>query len=275
VRFDANITFLFTEAPLVERFGLAAEAGFGAVELWWPAGEDLDAVASAAAEAGLEVVAMNFDGGDLDAGERGLLSDPARRERFRENVRVALELAGKLGCKRLNALAGLELPELAREKQVALAIDNARFAADAAAAQGATILIEPINPLDNGPYLLPDTAAALEFIDRLERDNAKLLFDTFQAQRMEGNLTATIREHAGRFGHVQIADSPDRGEPGSGELAFPYLFAELEAAGYDGWVGLEYRPRGTTEESLAWLPREARSGSARPDQLFTYEETSA
>jgi hydroxypyruvate isomerase len=263
MRFSANISILFGELPLLERFAAAREAGFGAVELWWPSGEDLSAVRAAIEDAGVEVVLLNFDAGDMPAGDRGLISDPATQEAFRANVPVALGLAEAVGCTKLNALAGHELPDASRDDQLALARDNVRFAADAAREQGAQVLIEAVNTYENGPYLLSRTAAAADFVRGVDRDNVRLQYDAYHMQRMEGDITATIERHLDRIAHVQIADSPGRGEPGTGEINFPYVLRRLDELGYDGHVGLEYKPSaGDTTASLAWLPRELRGQRA-------------
>jgi hydroxypyruvate isomerase len=264
MRFSANVSILFTEVPLLERFASARDAGFDAVELWWPRGEDLAAVEASIQDAGLEVVLLNFDGGDMPGGDRGLISDPARQGEFRANVPVALELAAAVGCTKLNALAGHELPDLAREEQLELARDNVRFAAEAAAEQGAQVLIEAVNTYENGPYLLSRTRAASDFVESVGRDNVRLQYDAYHMQRMEGDLTATIERHLDEIAHVQIADSPGRGEPGTGEINFDYVLRRLDELGYEGHVGLEYKPSaGDTEASLEWLPRAARGSRAR------------
>lgn len=279
MRFSLNVHMLYTEAPLLERFELAARAGFGAVECWWPAGESLDAFREAVDASGLTLVLLNFDGGDAAAGDRGLLSDPRRVERFRDNVPVALELAASLGCRRLNALAGLRCDDVDADEQIALAVENARWAADRAAAQGADVLIEPINRFDNGPYLLQRVDEAVAFIERLERPNVHLQFDVYHAQRTEGNLAALLQRHAERIAHVQIADSPCRGFPGSGEIDFPFVMRQLERLGYTGHVGLEYLPWGSSDEALRWLPADVRAGehpveasfpTGRPVDQFMY-----
>jgi hydroxypyruvate isomerase len=272
MRFDVNLSILFTEAPLLERFDRAAAAGFTAVELWWPTGEEPSAVAAAAKAAGVQVVGLNFDAGDMPAGDRGLLSDPAREHLFRENVPIALALAAELGCVNLNALVGLRLDNIELSRQMELARENVALAADAAADQGATILIEAVNTIENGPYLLPGTRAALDFIAAVDRPNVRLLYDAYHMQRMEGNLSATIREHAASFGHVQIADSPGRNEPGTGEINFGYVLGALRDAGYEGHVGLEYKARGATEESFAWLPSAARRSDFSPEEIFEPQE---
>jgi hydroxypyruvate isomerase len=266
MRFCLNVSILFTEVPLLERFARARDAGFDAVELWWPSGEDPADVRAAIEDAGLDVVLLNFDAGDMPAGDRGLASDPKLQDAFRSNVPVALELAGAVGATKLNALLGHELPDLGREEQLEVARENVRFAADAAADQDAQVLIEAVNTFENGPYLISTTRDASEFVESVGRDNVALQYDAYHMQRMEGNVTATIEEHFAEIAHVQIADSPGRGQPGTGELDYDFILGRLEELGYDGWVGLEYKaPDGDTEASLDWLPRERRGSRARSD----------
>ncbi|MEA2320997.1 MAG: hydroxypyruvate isomerase [Solirubrobacteraceae bacterium] len=267
MRFCANVSILFQDAPFLERFARASRAGFRAVEFWWPAGEALDEVAGAIGDAGLSVALFNFDGGDMAAGDRGLAGDPERSGRFRENVPVALELAQRLRCPRLNALVGLEQSRGERESQLRLAAENVRWAADQAAPLGIDVTIEALNTFDNGPCLLHGTPQAAAFLDEVDRPNVRLQYDAYHMQRMEGNLVATITEFATRIGHIQIADSPGRGEPGTGEIAYGFVLRAIEALGYDGWVGLEYAPTTpTTEDSLAWLPAD-RAGDVAVDRL--------
>jgi hydroxypyruvate isomerase len=255
VKFCANVSILFKEAPFLDRFERAAAAGFAAVEFWWPTGEALADVEAAIRGAGLQVALFNFDAGEMAAGDRGLLSDPDRAQQFRENVPVALELARRIGCRRLNALVGLERSPGERAAQLDRAAENVRFAADQAAPFGVDITIEAINTFENGPYLVPTTRAAAAFIDRVERPNVRLQYDAYHMQRMEGNLVATIEQFLPRIAHVQVADSPGRGEPGTGEINYRFVLDAIEALGYGGWVGLEYNPTtATTEESLGWMP---------------------
>ena len=259
MRFSANVSILFKEAPFLYRFGRAREAGFSAVEFWWPSDEDLSEVKGAIEEAGLEVALFNFDAGDMAAGDRGLAGDPGRQRQFRENVPVALDLARSLGCLRLNALVGHEVSGMAREEQLALARENVRFAAGEAGAAGIGIMVEAVNTFENGPYLLYTTGQAVGFVRDVGRENVRVQHDFYHMQRMEGNLVANLREHIGLIGHVQIPDSPGRGEPGTGEINYPFVLGELERLGYEGYVGLEYNPTTqTTEDSLAWLPEELR-----------------
>ncbi len=268
MRFCPNLSMLFKDVDFVDRFQRAADAGFAAVEFWWPSGEDLDRVEAAIKEGGLQVALFNFDAGDMPGGDRGLVSDPERRQEFRDNVPVALELARSVGCPRLNSLAGLRLDGVDIGEQLELAADNVGWAADQAAEHGIEVMIEAVNTFENGPYLLPTTNAAAEFVERVGRANVKLQYDAYHMQRMEGNVVATLRERIASIAHIQVADSPDRGEPGSGELNYRYIFAALEELPYEGWVGLEYKPTTeTTEESLAWLPEDKRGGDVRLDDL--------
>ena len=268
MRFSANLSMLFKEVPFLDRFARAAGAGFSAVEFWWPSDEDVGEVQKVVNEADLEVALFNFDAGDMPNGDRGLVSDPGRQEQFRENVPVALELARSLSCGRLNILVGQELAGMTRDEQLALARENVRLAADAAAEYGIGVVVEAVNTFENGPYLLYATEQAVEFVRDVSRENVRIQHDFYHMQRMEGNLVATLREHIGSIGHVQLADSPERGEPGTGEIRYPYVLAALEELGYDGYVGLEYNPTTeTTEESLSWLPKELRSGEVAVSDL--------
>lgn len=266
--FDLNVSTLFTELPYLDRFAAARAAGFKAVESWWPSDEDPDRVVEAVRESDLRLVGLNFDGGDMAKGDRGLVSDPERAARFRQNVPIALAIASQLGCTRLNALLGTELPGLQPGEQLALAAENVRWAAGQAEALGATVLIEPVNRKENDAYLLGTTDRVAEFIVDLGRPNVRMLFDAYHAQRGEGDLTNAIERHFSLIGHVQIADSPRRNEPGSGEINHRYLLEVLARLGYNGYVGLEYRARGTTEDSLAWLPRDQRATQFDLDAVF-------
>lgn len=271
MKFSANVSILFKEVPFLERFGRAAEAGFSAVEFWWPMGEDLGEVERAIEDAGLTVALFNFDAGDMPAGDRGLVSDPDRQDQFRENVPVALELARSLGVRRMNILAGHALEGMGREEQLGLARENVRFAADRAKDAGVTVMVEAVNTFENGPYLLYRTDQAVEFVESVGRENVRIQHDFYHMQRMEGNLVATLKENIGHIGHVQIADSPGRGEPGTGEIHYPYVLGVLEDLGYDGYVGLEYNPStGGTEESFGWLPKELRGGDVTVSDLKIY-----
>lgn len=268
MKFSVNISILFKEDPFLDRFRKAAEAGFKAVEFWWPKGQNLSEVVAAVKDAGLKVDLFNFDAGNMPAGDRGLLSDPVRQKQFRENVPVALDLASQLGTRKLNALVGLELPNLTRDEQLELARENIAWAADSAKKLGIEILIESVNTFENGLYLLSHTEQAARFIQAVGRENVKLQYDVYHMQRMEGNIVATLRAYIGQIAHIQIADSPGRGEPGTGEINYRYVLNAIEEVGYNGYIGLEYNPTtATTLESLEWLPRAARSGEVKVADL--------
>ena len=253
LRYDLNVSILLRERPLLERFDHAARLGFAAVEFWWPAGEDLLALARRVRDAGVQVALFNFDGGDLARGERGLLNYPARQAEFRANVPVALELAQRLGCTRLNALTGKWLPGEPRASQLERVRENLQWAAELARPLGISILLEALNTWDNGPVILSSTRDTLALIDSAGTPNLACQYDIYHMQRMEGDIIATIRAHAGRFGHIQLADSPGRNQPGTGELNFRAILAAIATSPYAGWVGLEYNPLGSSEQSLAWL----------------------
>jgi len=252
-RFAANLSMLFTEYPFGERFDRAAAAGFRAVEFLFPYDEDVPAIAAALKRNGLEQILFNLPVGDFAAGERGLAADPARVGEFRDGLARALEIAAALDCRRLNCLVGRANPDLPRETQLATAAENLVYAAEEAVAAGVRLLVEPLNPFDAPGFLLPTTFDALALIDRAGHPNLVLQFDVYHCQRAEGNVTHRLREVIDRVGHVQIADSPDRHQPGTGEINFAYVLAALDATDYDGWVSLEYKPLGGTEASLSWM----------------------
>lgn len=261
LRFAVNLSLLFTELPLLRRPAAAAAAGFEAVELWWPFDEPsppaatVDALANAVEHAGVRLGALNLYAGDLAAGDRGVLSYPERAAEFSASVPVAVELAGRLGCTVLHALYGKRREGLARQTQDGLAVEQLAAAAEAAARVGATVVVEAMNPKEQPDFPLHSTAQALACIERVRaRTGAALglLYDVYHMQRAEGDLIATIREYGSGFTHVQIADAPDRTPPGTGEIAFPRVLRALADSGYQGLVGLEYRPVGASVDSFGW-----------------------
>ncbi|MGW9207196.1 hydroxypyruvate isomerase family protein [Embleya sp. NPDC055664] len=268
LRFDVNLSILFTELPLLERPAAAAEAGFTEIELWWPfagptpADAELDALARAVRDAGVALVGLNFDAGDMPAGDRGLLSRPAEAARFRANIDVATGFAGSLGCRALNALYGNREDGVDPRAQDELALENLVSAAVAAERVGATVLIEALNTPENPRYPLAGAADALAVVDKVNAEtglgNTAFLADFYHLARNGEAPAEVIDAHADRFGHVQIADTPGRGQPGTGEVDFDDLFRRLVAAGYTGRVGLEYKPVGAAADSFGWLARELR-----------------
>lgn len=254
LRFGANLGpgMLFSEYPFLERFDRAAAAGLGAVEYPQPYGEDIQAIRAALRQAGVQQAQFNLPWGEVP-GQRGSTNDPDRRATFRDDVARALEIAAQLKCPRVLCHAGVALSAVPLDVQWATVVDNVGYAAEQAAQAGVRILVEPLNSFDVPGYLLTTTAQALRLLDEVGHPNTALLYDVYHAQRAEGNLTATLRAHLQRIDHIELADSPDRHQPGTGEINVRFLLGELEAAGYAGWICPEYRPLGGTETSLAWL----------------------
>jgi len=252
-RYSANLSFLFGELPFLDRIDAAAERGFRGVEYASPYEFELAQIKRRLQSGHLEQVLFNLPMGNAAAGERGYASDPGRVDEFRRGVTAALAIAAELHCSRINCLTGIAIagldPTLARDTLVA----NLRFAARACAAANITLLVEPLNRIDTPGFLIGTTAEALALIDAVGAPNLKLQYDCYHAQRSEGNLIATLHAQIGRIGHVQIADSPQRNEPGTGELAYERILSALDALGYEGWVGLEYKPSRSTLESFSWL----------------------
>ncbi|MEV4611195.1 TIM barrel protein [Kitasatospora sp. NPDC049258] len=270
--YTVNLSILFGELPLLERPAAAAAAGFTAAELWWPFGAEhspaqaeLDGLRKAFTDAGVQLTGLNFLD-DLTKGARGTVSVPAEQERFRANVPVTVALAESLGTKALNALYGNRVEGATAAEQDELALEHLVLAARAAHSIGAILLVEALNRPESPDYPLVSAAAAVEVVDKVNAatglGNAKFLCDLYHLARNGEDLAAVIDRYADRIGHVQIADTPARNEPGTGELDFEDLFARLTAAGYTGRIGLEYRPaNGVSADSFEWLPRELRAAN--------------
>jgi hydroxypyruvate isomerase len=252
-RFAANLTMMFTEVPFARRFAAAAAAGFDAVEFLFPYDHSPEDVAAWLKDSKLRNVLFNLPPGNWEAGERGIASLPGREAEFQAGVATALTYAKALGTPRLHVMAGL-LPEGAdRNACLERYVDNLRYAARQLAQHGLTLLIEPINGRDMPGYLLQTQAEAHAVRERVGEANLKVQMDLYHAQIMGGDLSATLRRHIGHVGHIQVAGVPDRHEPDQGELNVKHLFGLLDELGYEGWVGCEYRPLGTTQDGLQWL----------------------
>jgi hydroxypyruvate isomerase len=258
IRYAANLTMLFNEVPFVERFGRAAEAGFRAVEFLFAHNVDQAAVRRELERHGLRLVLFDPEGGDFAAGERGYLCDPGRRDHLLRTVEDAVATARRLGCARLNVLAGNRIDEVSDAEMRRTVVENLRRAAPMARAAGITLLVEALNTRESPRYFLDGSRLGLDIVREVDEPNVRFQFDVYHMQRMEGELIDSLTRNLPWIGHVQIADVPGRHEPGTGEINFPNLLRALEGAGYEGYVGLEYRPSGRTEDSLGWLSREAR-----------------
>ena len=258
-RFAANLSMLFTEVPLLERFGRAARAGFSSVELQFPYEVSAEAMREQLVAHRLRMVLHNLPAGDWAAGDRGTACDPARVEEFRAGVPRAIAYAKILGVPQLNCLSGKAPAGVDDATVRATFVANLRFAAAALKAAGLKLLIEPINNYDVPGFWLNRTALAVSVLDEVGADNAFVQYDIYHAQRYEGELAATMSKYLARIGHIQLADNPGRNEPGTGEINYPFLFAHLDRIGYKGWIGCEYKPAAGTEAGLGWLEQARRT----------------
>ena len=249
----ANVSLLFPQIPFMDRFAAAARAGFRYVEYQfpYPSGSAAE-VAARARDAGLEVVLHNLPAGDAAQGERGIACLPARVAEFREGVERGIEYARAAGCPRLNALAGIAPVDTAPELLFETLVENLRFAAARLAAAGLTLLVEPINPRSVQGFFLNTSRQALETIEAAGAPNLMLQYDIFHMQIVEGDLAKTIERLLPMIGHMQLADVPDRHEPGTGEINFDFLLPHIDRLGYRGWIGCEYIPQADTMEGLRW-----------------------
>jgi hydroxypyruvate isomerase len=254
-KFAANLTMLFNEVPFLERFERAAKAGFTAVEFLFPYAYDAADLRRRLDENGLTLVLHNLPAGDWDAGERGIGCHPDRVEEFRAGVAKGIEYARVLGVGQLNCLAGKMPMGLDDDVLRHTFVQNLRYAAAEFKKAGLRLLIEPINSFDIPGFYLNRTQQAIEILDEVGTDNAFVQYDIYHAQRMEGELAATLQQCLPRIAHLQLADNPGRHEPGTGEINYAFLFAHLDRIGYDGWIGCEYKPLTTTEAGLGWIER--------------------
>ena len=258
-RFAANLTMLFTELPFLDRFDAAAKAGFTAVEFLFPYAYSVADLKQRLSANRLELVLHNLPAGDWDAGERGIACLPDRVAEFRDGVARAIDYASALGAPQVNCLAGKIPSGVSDDVLRDTFVGNLRFAAAALQRANIRLLIEPINTFDIPGFYLNRTAQALAIIDEVGSDNLFVQYDIYHAQRMEGELIATMTKQLARIGHIQLADNPGRNEPGTGEIHYDNVFKALDRIGYAGWIGCEYKPATTTEAGLGWLERARRT----------------
>lgn len=251
-RFAANLSMLFQDRPFLDRFAAAAACGFRGIEFLFPYEWPAEEIARRLKDGRLEPVLFNLPPGDWSAGERGLAALPGREAEFEEGIDLALEHAQASGFRQIHAMAGIPDPGVEAGVAMATYVANLRKAADRLAPHGITLLIEPINRRDMPGYFLDTSTLAAEVIAAVGRPNLGLQFDLYHAQVGEGDLAMRLRRLQPLIRHIQVANPPDRREPSFGEVNFPYLFELLDHAGYEGWIGCEYRPAGSTEESLGW-----------------------
>jgi hydroxypyruvate isomerase len=257
--FAANLSMLWPELDVYERFGAAAAAGFSRVEILFVHALDHDRVARLLEEHRLELVLFDPYPGNWDVGERGLLSLPGREDEFLQSIHAALEVARRFGTGRLNAIAGVLPPDVSRAAAETTATNNLRRAAPLAEDAGVLLLVENINTVDMPGYFADTAERAAELVQAVDRPSVRLQLDQYHVGMMRGDPLDAFRRYRALVEHVQIADVPGRHEPGTGQQPIAEFLAQLDTAGYTGAVGLEYRPSTTTDTALAWLPRDRRA----------------
>jgi hydroxypyruvate isomerase len=249
----ANLSFLFPDLPFLDRIEAAARAGFEAVEWAFAYDTPAAAVREKLDAHGLKTVLINAPPGDLAAGDRGLAGLPGRAEEARASVATAIDYARTIGCPRVHVMAGVRDETVDRAVQIEAMVSLLREASDQAGPHGIMLMVEPINRrVDMPGYLVAGSVEGIEVVDRVDRDNVKLQYDVYHMQIVEGDLARTIARLLPRIGHMQIADNPGRSEPGTGEIGYNWLLPKIDALGYDGWIGCEYRPAGDTVAGLGW-----------------------
>lgn len=251
-KFAANLTMLYNEVDFMDRFKAAADDGFKGVEYLFPYAYPAADLAAKLKEFGLTQVLHNLPAGDWAAGDRGIAVDPSRVEEFKKGVDTAIEYAKILGTERINCLAGKVPAGVSQEQARATFVSNLKYAAEKLKAVGIPLLIEPINTFDIPGFFLNYTAQAAAIIDEVGSDNLFIQYDIYHAQRMEGELANTFKKYQSRIAHVQLADNPGRNEPGTGEINYAFMFKFIDEAGFDGWIGCEYKPAGNTSAGLGW-----------------------
>ncbi len=265
-RFAANLSLMYTELPFLERFGAAARDGFTAVEYLFPYAFEPGELAARLRHHGLRQVLFNAPPGGLeraamatawDQGERGTAALAGREAEFRAGVHAALHYAQALACPRIHLMAGLLPAGLEPAAWHSVYLDNLRWAAEQAGRSGCTVLIEPINPRDMPGYPLNRQGEAHALLQAVDSPHLQVQMDLYHCQIVEGDLATRLRQYlpTGRVGHIQIAGVPERHEPDQGELNYPYLFGLIDALGYEGWIGCEYRPAAGTTAGLGWRDR--------------------
>jgi hydroxypyruvate isomerase len=259
-RYAANLNLQFNEVPMPQRYARAAAAGFTHVEVLFPYNDGPQLVAQELQRHNLELVLFDADPGDFAGGDRGYLCQPDQQERLERTFCEATELAQQLGCRRVNVLAGNVQDGVSWEDHRRTASEGLRRLAPLAEDAGVTLLVEALNANENPRYFLTNSRLGLELVREVASPALKFQYDAYHLQIMEGNLIETFIKNVADIGHVQIGDVPARHEPGSGEINYANFLAAVDRSGYDGYIGLEYRPAGATEEGLdAWLPRSARA----------------
>jgi len=251
IRFSANLGFLWTEFALPDAIRAAKVNGFHAVECHWPYSTPSADVVTALQETNLKMLGLNTNRGDLAKGENGVAAIAGQESQARSFIDEAIGYATEIDCGNIHVMAGFANPEDQKAQDVFAA--NLQYACKAAASHDKTILIEPLNQFDAPGYYLSTLEQALAIVDKVGEPNLKIMYDCYHMQIMGGDLLRRFKQTADRIGHVQFASVPDRAEPDTGEVNYPWLLNELKAAGYEGAFGAEYKPRTTTDAGLKWM----------------------
>jgi hydroxypyruvate isomerase len=252
-KFSANLTFLFTDLPLLDRFKAARQSGFKAVEYMSPYEERKADLVARLRDNGLTQALHNLPVGNWAAGERGIAIFPDRVEEFRRGVHQAIDYASALDCKLVNCIVGVAPKDADAKLLHKTLVGNLAYAAAELAKANIKLLVEPINTRDIPGFYLTRTDQALRLIDEVGSGNLFVQYDIYHMQIMEGDLARTMEAHLPRIAHIQLADNPGRHEPGTGEINYPFLFGHLDKIGYSGWIGCEYKPLGDTAAGLGWM----------------------
>jgi len=251
--FAVNLSMLFTELPLIERFSAAKAAGFDQVEIQFPYELSIDQIQQQLEQNGQQLILINLPAGDWAAGERGIACHADRQTEFEQGVAQALEYACALNVPQINCLAGIKPDDQSEAQTRAIFTQNLEYAALKLKKPGIKLLIEAINTQDIPDFWLNSSRQAFEMIQKLDKLNIAFQYDVYHMQIMEGDLINTLTTYIEQIAHIQIADVPGRHEPGTGEINFPNLFKALDAVGYSGFISLEYNPAGQTVDGLHWL----------------------
>ncbi|MBU8540326.1 2-oxo-tetronate isomerase [Falsiroseomonas tokyonensis] len=252
-RFAANISLMFTELPFLDRFEAAAKAGFKAVEFLFPYDFPAAEIARRLKDNGLSQVLFNGPPGDWNAGERGQAALPGRQAEFREGFRKALDYAAALSCPRIHVMSGLAPAGVPHDAMTATLAANLAWAAELAGPAGVKPVIEPINHRDIPGFFLNTTDQAAAIIQAIGPEKIGMQFDLYHCQITEGDIVKRVEKHLPLIAHMQVADNPGRNEPGTGEVNWPFVFDRIDALGFRGWIGCEYRPAGETVAGLGWF----------------------
>lgn len=252
-KFAANLNWLFTDLPMLDRFEAARQAGFNAVEYMFPYDYDINHLVDKLRSQNLIQVLFNMPPGNWETGDRGLGCLPDRVGAFRNSVQTAIDAAKALKCPAVNCLSGIPAPDSDPELLEQTFVENLRYAASEFAKHDIRLVIEAINTRDMPGFYLNTSSQAFDIIEKVGSKNLSLQYDIYHMQVMEGDLANTLAANLHRIGHLQLADNPGRSEPGTGEINYPFLFRHIDKIGYKGWIGCEYKPTDDTVAGLGWM----------------------